>query len=126
MKPTRPIIHRFLTLTLASLLLLLHGGGTHFVRSGEKAASAVASKARKAAGKTTENQSVIVKSATDEAVVAPALSFDFSQVTYLLPVPQLRLLLLNQPLLRRVNEVPYFYFSYLRYVFGHFIAPNAP
>lgn len=122
MKPTHAF-HRFLTLALAGLLLLLNGGGAvvRGVYSPVKTEAGAAKKARKAS----DNQTV-VKAATDEAVVAPALSFDFSQVAYLLPQPCFRLLALNQPLLRRVHEVPYFYFSYLRYVFGHFIAPNAP
>ena len=123
MKPTHAF-HRFLTLALAGLLLLLHGSGGQLVRGGvpmQPAASQTAKKAQKATG-----HEAVVKAATDEAVVASALSFDFSQVTYLLPLPCVRFLALNPPLLRRIHDVPYFYFSYLRHVFGHAIAPNAP
>lgn len=123
MKPNH-LLHRFLTLALAGLLLLLHSGN-QTLHGLSKATAATPKQATKKATKTPDS-ATIVKAATDEAVVAPALSFDFSQVTYLLPAPCFRLLALHQPLLRRVHEVPYFYFSYLRYVFGHFIAPNAP
>lgn len=124
MRPNH-LFHRFLTLVLASLLLLLSGGGSAVVRGGA-AASPAAAQALKKGGKTHLPDAAVVKAATDEAVVSASLSFDYAPVTYLLPAPSFRFLTLRQPLLRRLHEVPYFYFSYLRYVFGHFIAPNAP
>jgi hypothetical protein len=86
-------------------------------------AAAAAKKAQKASD---QKEETVVKTALDEAVVAPALSFDFSQVTYLLFADNIRLLTLDRPLLRRVFDVPQYYSSYLRQVFGHLIAPNAP
>ncbi len=116
-------LHRCLVLTLAGLLLLLHTGlGQLLARQQVTAVPTTASKAAKPdkAGQT------VVKATAHEAVVAPALSFDFSQVTYLLFTANIRLLTLNRPLLRRLFDSPPFYSSYLRQVFGHFIAPNAP
>lgn len=119
------LLHRFLTLSLAGLLLLLHSGIGPSLRVAERTVKTAASgkKAQKAAG---QKEQTVVKAALDEAVVAPALSFDFSQVTYLLFANDVRLLTLDRPLLRRVFDVPNFYSSYLRQVFGHLIAPNAP
>ncbi|WP_375448230.1 hypothetical protein [uncultured Fibrella sp.] len=117
------LLHRFLTLSLAGLLLLLHSGIGPSLRKAEPAATASAKKARKTGE---QKEETVIKAALDEAVVAPALSFDFSQVTYLLFANDIRLLTLDRPLLRRVFDVPQFYSSYLRQVFGHLIAPNAP
>ena len=119
------LLHRFLILSLAGLLLLLHSGIGSSLRVAQQAVKAVtlAKKAQKAGE---QKEETVVKAALDEAVVAPALSFDFSQVTYLLFANDIRLLTLDRPLLRRVFDVPQFYSSYLRQVFGHLIAPNAP
>jgi hypothetical protein len=125
MKPTHAF-HRFLTLAIAGLLLLLSGGGGTWVRGTLVAPQAEAQAAKKAQKAPTSPDAAVVKAATDEAVVSASLSFDYAPASYLLPAPSLRYLLHAQPLLRRIHEVPYFYFSYLRYVFGHFIAPNAP
>ncbi len=118
-------LHRFLTLSLAGLLLLLHSGIGPSLRVAEKTVKAAAS-AKKADKASDQKEGPVVKAALDEAVVAPALSFDFSQVTYLLFADDIRLLTLDRPLLRRVFDVPQYYSSYLRQVFGHLIAPNAP
>ncbi|MBO0952438.1 hypothetical protein [Fibrella forsythiae] len=119
------LLHRFLTLSLAGLLFLLHSGIGPSLRAARQPVktAASASKPRKA---TEQKEETIVKAALDEAVVSPALSFDFSQVTYLLFANDIRLLTLDRPLLRRVFDVPQYYSSYLRQVFGHLIAPNAP
>jgi hypothetical protein len=119
------LLHRFFTLSLVGLLFLLHSGIGPALRAAEKTVKTVtaAKKAQKAGN---EKEETVVKAALDEAVVAPALSFDFSQVTYLLFADDIRLFTLDRPLLRRVFDVPQFYSSYLRQVFGHLIAPNAP
>ncbi|MEZ0483613.1 hypothetical protein [Fibrella aquatica] len=118
------LLHRFLILSLAGLLFLLHSGIGSSLRVVEKSVKAAATKKTRDAGD--QKEQTVVKAALDEAVVAPALSFDFSQVTYLLFADACRLLTLDRPLLRRVFDVPQYYSSYLRQVFGHLIAPNAP
>lgn len=125
MQMPNSLLHRFLTLSLAGLLLLLHSGIGPSLRVAEKTVKAAAS-AKKADKASDQKQGPVVKAALDEAVVAPALSFDFSQVTYLLFADDIRLLTLDRPLLRRVFDVPQYCSSYLRQVFGHLIAPNAP
>ena len=119
------LLYRCFTLTLAGLLLLLHSGVGQAVRVAQRVAATTAS-AKKADTAEQQKEGAIVKATLDEAVVAPALSFDFSQVTYLLFRADIRLLTLDRPLLRRVFETTHIYSSYLRQVFGHFIAPNAP
>lgn len=119
------LLHRFLILSLAGLLLLLHSGIGSSLRVAQQPVKAAAS-AKKAQKTGEQKEETVVKATLDEAVVAPALSFDFSQVTYLLFASDIRLLTLDRPLLRRVFDVPQFYSSYLRQVFGHLIAPNAP
>ena len=118
------LLYRSFTLALAGLLLLLHSGVGTAMRVAER--SSVVASAEKAAKESAQKETAVVKAALDEAVVGSALSFDFSQVTYLLFSADVRLLTLNRPLLRRVFEVPPYYSSYLRQVFGHLIAPNAP
>ena len=117
------LLHRCLILSLAGLLFLLHGG---LLRTG-KAVERVTTQTTKGAKKSADQpEGAVVKAALDEAVVSSALSFDFSQVTYLLFTNDLRLLLLEQPLLRRLFDVPLYCSSYLRQVLGNLIAPNAP
>ena len=119
------LLHRFLILSLAGLLLLLHSGIGAAMRAAEQTVS-TAEVARKAPKTGDQKEEAVVKATLDEAVVAPALSFDFSQVTYLLFADNSRLFTLDRPLLRRVFDVPPYYSSYLRQVFGHLISPNAP
>lgn len=114
-------ITRFLSLLLAALLLVLAGSGP--VWSVDTAAQPACAQAGK---KTEPSPQAVVKAAQFEAVVTTAATFDFSHVVYLLPPVSSVLLTVERPVRRRIAEVPYFYFSYFRHVFGHFIAPNAP
>ena len=119
------LLYRFLILSLAGLLMLLHSGVAQAWRVANQPVSKTET-ARKAGKATEPSETAVVKAALDEAVVSPALSFDFSSVTYLLFTTDVRLFALNRPLLRRAFEVPHFYSSYLRQGLGHLIAPNAP
>lgn len=119
------LLYRFLILSLTGLLLLLHSGIGATMRVAEQTANTAAA-TKKAPKSGSQKEEVIVKATLHEAVVAPALSFDFSQVTYLLFAEDNRLFTLDRPLLRRVFDVPQYYSSYLRQVFGHLISPNAP
>lgn len=67
----------------------------------------------------------VIQEMSLEAVVAPAISFDFEQTFYLLP----NILCIELPsvsLLPKRFDVFYYFFSFFRNVFGHFIASNAP
>jgi len=124
MKSSRNILVRWSSLLLASLMLFL-AGYSHELSSAPTASAKgdAAHKTEKKAGTPVEAN---IQAAAFEAVVTPANSFDFAQTAYLLPAPVLVLLLLIGASLLKTFTIPYFYFSYFRHVFGHFIAPNAP
>lgn len=139
MKRQRIVLVHSVSLALASLLLFLAGWG-HPPVIVETAAKAPVQKTATAqkTGKTiagvvrhsdptgapAETQ---VSTAAFEAVVTPATSFDFGETVWLLPPPAMAvLLLLAAVTVRLIVAEPYFYFSFFRNVFGHFIAPNAP
>ncbi|MCY7357690.1 MAG: hypothetical protein LH609_09495 [Rudanella sp.] len=139
MKRQRIVLVRSVSLALVGLLLFLAGWG-HTSMGAEPVGKTPVQKTGTAqkAGKTApgvvrhsdrtdapaDNQ---VSMASFEAVVTPATSFDFGETVWLLPPPVMAvLLLLAAVTIRFVVSEPYFYFSYFRNVFGHFIAPNAP
>ena len=126
------VIQRLSGLFLAILLLFTavwgHDGLVQQqVVQTKKAATATASheKTRKADG--TQSTDAQLSAAQFEADVVPAPTVGGgNQTAFLLPAPALMiLLLLSVPLLRHFT-FPHYFFSYLRYVFGHAIAPNAP
>jgi hypothetical protein len=67
---------------------------------------------------------ILVQAVAFEAVVTPALAFDFTQDFYFLALP----LFFEIPnvSLPKHFEVFYYFFSFFRNVFGHHIAINAP
>ena len=126
------VIQRLSSLTLAVLLLFTavwgHNGLAHQQASQtQKAVKVVAGQAKST--KTDGSQSTDAQlSATQfEAVVTPAPTVGGgTQTAFLLPAPTFMILmLLSVPLLRHFT-FPHYFFSYLQYVFGHAIAPNAP
>lgn len=130
MKRQRVVLVHSVSLALASLLLFLAGWGhtpmgAKTVAKAPVQKTAAAQKANKTATNApTETQ---VSTASFEAVVTPATSFDFGETVWLLPPPVMAvLLLLAAVTVRLIFSEPYFYFSFFRNVFGHFIAPNAP
>jgi hypothetical protein len=121
-RPTN--ISRILSLFLTGIMLLMAVVGPNWSSAPVMAKASVATE--KQAGKATDQpEETVIKAASFEAVVTPATSFDFSQVVYLLP-PTVQLTVRDLPKIPRLFEVPYFYFSYFRNVFGHHIATNAP
>jgi hypothetical protein len=132
MKRQRLVLVRSVSLALVGLLLFLAGWGN--TSMGQKTAAkapvqktGTAQKAGKTATGTDTPADTQVSTASFEAVVTPATSFDFGETVWLLPPPVMAvLLLLAAVTVRFVVSEPYFYFSYFRNVFGHFIAPNAP
>lgn len=59
------------------------------------------------------------------AVVTPALSFDFSKSLYVLPHVE-TYTFQDKEKVPFAHRTLFYYFSYFRKIFGHFIAPNAP
>ena len=124
MKNVRNITVRWSSLLLASLMLFLAAWSHELPMASTSAKKDVA--AHKQTKKTGVPSETKVQAASLIAVVTPAASFDFIQTAYLLPPPVLVLLWLAVVPLLRIFTIPYFYFSYFRHVFGHYIAPNAP
>lgn len=67
----------------------------------------------------------VVQEMSLEAVVAPAISFDFEQSFYFLPTI-FSIELPGTNALPKQFDIFYYFFSFFRNVFGHFIAINAP
>lgn len=134
MKRQRIILVRSVSLALAGFLLFLAGWGHTSIMAGkagdvpvEKAATAQKAGKIASANQTDAPAETQLSAASFEAVVTPATSFDFGETVWLLPPPVMAvLLLLAAVTVRFVVSEPYFYFSYFRHIFGHFIAPNAP
>ena len=127
------VIHRLSSFMLAILLLFTavwgHDGLARQTLQMEKAANvADQTKSQKASDARDDAQSTAQLSAAQfEAVVMPSPTVGGGgQTAFLLPTPTFMILmLLSVPLLRHFT-FPHYFFSYLRYVFGHAIAPNAP
>ena len=118
-------ISRLFSLFLTGVLLFLAAGGSSWVTAAPVTKQLVSAKeaADKKAGAKSET---VVKAASLEAVVTPATSFDFGQTVFLLPPPSVLIISIEQPALPRPADIPYYFFSYFRHVFGNHIATNAP
>ncbi|WP_128546534.1 hypothetical protein [Larkinella soli] len=117
-------IARFLSLFLTAVLLLVAVGGSSWTAASPAAARTV--DAGHQPGKKANNGTeAVVQAASFEAVVTPAVTFGFQQAVYLLP-PPVTFFMTGEPVLAGHFEIPYFYFSYFRHIFGHHIATNAP
>lgn len=126
MKNVRNITVRWSSLLLASLMLFLAGWSHELSRVSALHSTKKDVATQKETKKRGTPAETSIQAASLIAVVTPASSFDFTQTAYLLPPPVLLFLLLAVASLRRIFTIPYYYFSYFRYVFGHYIAPNAP
>jgi hypothetical protein len=114
---------RLISTTLAVLLLVTAtvGNALSFRKADVK--KSVVEQTTK--GKTTNEERPVIQDMSLEAVVAPAISFDFEQSFYFLP----SLLSIELPFVSSLPkrfDVFYYFFSFFRNVFGHFIATNAP
>ncbi|GAB3932392.1 hypothetical protein [Larkinella terrae] len=124
MKQQRNDFIRLTSLFLTGLLLLVASGGPSWLPVEQLPVKQTVQKPKNE--KSTGNaQEVIVQATSFDAVVTPALTFGFTQTVYLLPPPVL-FFFLKQTVIPRHFEIPYFYFSFFCYVFGHHIAINAP
>jgi hypothetical protein len=125
MKKTRVILFRWVSLVLVALLLFLAAGGQalrhNIIAPTEITKATPTKKAEKSTPTDTQ-----ISAASADAVVTPAISFDFGQSIFLIPQPVLVLFLLLTVAILRQFTLPHYFFSYLRHVFGHYIAPNAP
>lgn len=111
---------RFMSGFLAVWLLVLATGGRAFSTAKPTAPKETTSKTDQ---KPTQ-EAPTVQTISLEAVVSPALFFDFSPVFYFLP--STFSFEYQTVALPKCFAVFYFYFSFFRHVFGTYIAINAP
>ncbi|RRB04627.1 hypothetical protein [Larkinella rosea] len=124
MKQQRNDFIRLTSLFLTGLLLLVASGGPSWLPVEQLPVPQTVQKPKNEKS-TGDAQQVIVQATSFDAVVTPALTFGFTQTVYLLP-PTVLFFLLKQTVIPRHFEIPHFYFSFFRFVFGHHIAINAP
>ena len=124
MKEKRVILFRCISLALVFLLLFLAAGGNAVTQAHTLTKVAKTEKAL-TPGKSIPAEAQL-SAAPADAVVTPAVSFDFGQSIFLIPQPIVLLFLLLTVAILRQFMLPHYFFSYLRHVFGHYIAPNAP
>ncbi len=124
MKEKRVISFRWASLSLVVLLLFLAAGGNALTHAYTPTKIAKTEKAAKAEKSTPADPQL--SAAPTDAVVTPAVSFDFGQSIFLVPQPAVLLVLLRTVAILRQFTLPHYFFSCLRHVFGHYIAPNAP
>lgn len=117
------LLTKLTTASLALLLLLTATVGRSMVLKKLEVKKPVAVKTEKE--KQTNDERPVIQEMSIEAVVAPAISFDFEQSFYFLPTIYSFELPVVCTLPKRF-DVFYYFFSFFRNVFGHFIAINAP
>jgi hypothetical protein len=112
---------RFMSVWLAVWLLVLATGGQALSAHKPSAKQETAKNANKPAP---AQETPSIQALALEAVVSPALSFDFTQEFYFLP--NVFSFEHKTVMLPRCFAIFYFYFSFFRHVFGTYIAINAP
>ncbi len=119
----KKLLTKLTTASLALLLLLTATVGRSMVLHKLDVKKPVAVKTDKE--KQAKDERPVIQEMSIEAVVAPAISFDFEQSFYFLPT----IFSFELPVvftLPKRFDVFYYFFSFFRNVFGHFIAINAP
>lgn len=114
---------RLISTTLALLLLITAMAGKALSLPQADVKKAIAEKTSK--DKKAKDERPVIQEISLEAVVAPAISFDFEQSFYFLPT----IFCIELPFVSTVPkrfDIFYYFFSFFRNVFGHFIAINAP
>lgn len=118
---------RFITTALALLLLLTAAAGRCFVFQPVSVDKAKAEQFGEPLPKEKKanDEHPVVQEMSSDAVVAPAITFDFEQSFYFLP-PVFGVELLFVSTVPKRFDIFYYFFSFFRNIFGHFIAINAP
>ncbi|WP_428654808.1 hypothetical protein [Runella sp.] len=110
--------------SLALLLLLTAIAGKSLLLPKAVAKKPVSEQTSK--NKKANEERPVIQEMSLVAVVAPAVSFDFEQSFYFLPTIFSIELIGGTNALPKRFDVFYYFFSFFRNVFGHFIAINAP
>ena len=128
---TKKIINQTISLMLASMLLMVAGmrSWSDYGNSVQKFAQPVKSIAREVSHKkspnTAEDQQATVSALSLDAVITPAISFDFSHYFYFAPQPVWHFIQSQHIVIVDYQE-SYFLFSCFSRVFARYIVTNAP
>jgi hypothetical protein len=118
------ITKRAFMLFMTALLLITSTAGRSLAISIKKNAKKPVAEHKKTTKDSKQKAPTVVQAIAFEAVVTPALAYDFTQDFYFLPLP-IFFEIPNVSIPKRF-EVFYYFFSFFRNVFGHHIAINAP
>ena len=128
---TKKIINQTISLMLASMLLMVAGmrSWSDYGNSVQKFAQPVKSIAREVSHKkspnTADDQQATVSALSLDAVITPAISFDFSHYFYFAPQPVWHFIQSQHIVIVDYQE-SYFLFSCFSRVFARYIVTNAP
>jgi hypothetical protein len=128
---TRSFINQTITLLMAAMLLMVAGVKSWSVDN-DKAQKVIVHKKSVLDGvnkdshsKLPEGSQATVSSLSLDAVITPAISFDFSQYFYFLPQPVWSFI--PEASVFEVSfKAPIYWFSCFSRIFGRFVVPNAP
>ncbi|MCF2445244.1 hypothetical protein L0657_14845 [Dyadobacter sp. CY345] len=127
---TKKVINQTISLLLATMLLMVAGAkswtnSSDTVQQFSKSVKAIKGVSNDVAtGTPDENQATVSALALD-AVITPAISFDFSHYFYFAPQPVWQFIESQQIVETSVRE-SYFLFSCFSRVFARYIVTNAP
>lgn len=124
---TRRIINQSITLLLASMLLVVAGVKTWSMQQDAAKQLHGISKSlthSEQSGKSDDSQPTVTSLSLD-AVITPAISFDFCQYFYFLP-PAVWQFVAHESVFSFVFQEPFFLVSGFARIFGTYIVTNAP
>ncbi len=127
---TKKVINQTISLLLATMLLMV-AGATSWTNSSDtvqqfsKSAKAIKGVSNDAAAGTPDDHQATVSALALDAVITPALSFDFSHYFYFAPQPVWQFIESQQIVEVALGE-SYFLFSCFSRVFARYIVTNAP
>lgn len=129
---TKKIINQTISLLLASMLLMVAGARSwsdngnavqKFAQSTKAIAKGISRE--KSPSKTADDQQATVSALSLDAVITPAISFDFSHYFYFAPQPVWQFIE-SQHIIAVDYQESYFLFTCFSRVFARYIVTNAP
>jgi hypothetical protein len=128
---TKKIIHQTISLLLAAMLLMVAGAKSwsdhaDSVQNTTHSNKSIAKDLHKdQSSNTSDDQQATVSALSLDAVITPAISFDFSHYFYFAPQPVWQFIE-SQQIFEVDYQESYFIFSCFNRVFARYIVTNAP
>ncbi|WP_229253642.1 hypothetical protein [Dyadobacter sp. NIV53] len=128
---TRTFINQAITLLMAAMLLMVAGVRSWSVNNGEVQKRSVSGKvifhdvSQKDQAPASDDGQATVSSLSIDAVITPAISFDFFQYFYFLSQPAWSFIQ-KEPVAEVAFTESFFLFTCFSRVFGSYIVTNAP